>query len=78
VELLRAAESTDTDRELGSNLRHDVAHGLVNDAVDSSVLGVYAWGLTFKLVMIPFWNQATGTAAPDPDEGDADSALGDE
>lgn len=31
--------------DLGANLRHEVAHGLVNDSVRGSVVGVYVWWL---------------------------------
>ncbi|MBW9121241.1 DUF4209 domain-containing protein [Microbacterium trichothecenolyticum] len=48
----------------GSNLRHDVAHGLVTDSIRGSVLAMYAWWLTLRIVTVPFWNPRD----PDPDQ----------
>ncbi len=47
----------------GSNLRHDVAHGLVDDTITASVTAVHAWWVIFKLFMVPFWNQMFAAAA---------------
>lgn len=49
----------------GANLRHDVAHGLVDDATAGTVLSVYAWWLVLRLVLTPFFNQLV--AAPPPE-----------
>ena len=54
----------------GSNLRHEVAHGLVDDSISSSVTAVYAWWTIFRLFMTPFWNQMD--AANASTEGPAD------
>lgn len=62
----------------GSNLRHDVAHGLATDSIAHSAVAVYAWWLIFRLVMTPFWNRAAaaGSAEPsnDGESGDAGDA----
>lgn len=59
----------------GSNLRHDVAHGLATDSIAHSAVAVYAWWLIFRLVMTPFWNRAAsaGSAAPSNDGDSADT-----
>lgn len=41
---------------IGPNLRNEVAHGLIGDAVFSSGASVYLWWLTLRLVFIPYWN----------------------
>lgn len=41
---------------IGPNLRNEVAHGLIGDAVFSSGVSVYLWWLTLKLVFMPYWN----------------------
>ncbi|MXX75945.1 MAG: DUF4209 domain-containing protein [Holophagales bacterium] len=41
----------------GANLRNSVAHGLLSDAETAfGVYPIYAWWLTIKLVLSPFWN----------------------
>ncbi len=56
----------------GHNLRHNIAHGLVDDSLRRSIVAVYAWWSTLRLVMVPFWNRKTSPAEPTPDEPDAD------
>jgi len=51
---------------IGSNLRNEVAHGLIGDAVLSSGVSVYLWWLTLKLVFMPYWN-----AMHDPEAAEA-------
>lgn len=51
---------------IGPNLRNEVAHGLVGDAVFSSGVSVYLWWLTLKLVFMPYWN-----ALHDPEAAEA-------
>lgn len=41
---------------IGPNLRNEVAHGLLGDAVFSSAVSIYLWWLTLKLVFMPYWN----------------------
>lgn len=41
---------------IGPNLRNEVAHGLIGDAVFSSGISVYLWWLTLRLVFMPYWN----------------------
>jgi hypothetical protein len=51
---------------IGPNLRNEVAHGLIGDAVFSSGVSVYLWWLTLKLVFNPYWN-----ALHDPEAAEA-------
>lgn len=51
---------------IGPNLRNEVAHGLIGDAVFSSSVSVYLWWLTLKLVFMPYWN-----ALHDPEAAEA-------
>lgn len=51
---------------IGPNLRNEVAHGLIGDAVFSSGASVYLWWLTLKLVFMPYWN-----ALHDPEAAEA-------
>ncbi len=36
---------------LGSNLRNEVAHGLLNDSSSSSISTIYAWWMVLRLVV---------------------------
>lgn len=54
----------------GSNLRHDIAHGLATDATSGSVVTVYAWWLTLRLVLVPFFDQKTAATDTDASAGD--------
>lgn len=56
----------------GSNLRHNIAHGLVDDSLRRSIVAVYAWWSTLRLVMVPFWNRKTPPAEPTPEDPDPD------
>lgn len=51
---------------IGPNLRNEVGHGMIGDAVFSSSASVYLWWLTLKLVFMPYWN-----AWHDPEAADA-------
>ena len=51
---------------IGPNLRNEVAHGLIGDAVFSSGVSAYLWWLTLKLVFTPYWN-----ALHDPEAAEA-------
>lgn len=62
---------------IGPNLRNEVAHGLVGDAVFSSGVSVYLWWLTLKLVFMPYWNalhdpEAAEAREPGVPDGDSD------
>ncbi|WP_344775453.1 DUF4209 domain-containing protein [Gryllotalpicola kribbensis] len=60
---------------IGPNLRNEVAHGLLGDAVFSSGVSIYLWWLTLKLVFMPYWNalhdpeaaEAREPTVPEPD-----------
>jgi len=56
----------------GSNLRHHIAHGLVDDAIRKSIVAVYAWWSTLRLVMVPFWNRAEAEADQPPAQLDTE------
>lgn len=43
---------------LGSNLRNEVAHGLLDDNTSSSIYSVYAWWMTLKLVIRSIMNSS--------------------
>jgi hypothetical protein len=43
---------------LGSNLRNEIAHGLVDHNTCNSYPSIYAWWLSLKLVFNIFWNVA--------------------
>ncbi|WP_137844663.1 DUF4209 domain-containing protein [Microbacterium sp. 2FI] len=62
----------------GSNLRHNIAHGLVDDSIRRSIVAVYAWWSTLRLVMVPFWNRMTSAAQPASDGPDLDESDSDE
>lgn len=51
---------------IGPNLRNEVAHGLIGNAVFSSGVSVYLWWLSLKLVFMPYWN-----ALHDPEAAEA-------
>lgn len=62
---------------IGPNLRNEIAHGLIGDAVFSSGVSVYLWWLTLKLVFMPYWNalhdsEAAGAREPAVPERDPD------
>lgn len=67
---------------IGPNLRNEVAHGLMGDAVFSSSVSVYLWWLTLKLVFMPYWNalhhteaaEAREPAAPEKESDEANTA----
>jgi len=54
----------------GLNLRHNIAHGLVSDSIGSSTIAAYAWWLTLRLVVTPFWNQAVSANEDEDGEGE--------
>lgn len=58
----------------GSNLRHNIAHGLVDDSIRNSLAAVYAWWSTFRLVMLPFWNRLASQPEDAPKEQSAEEA----
>lgn len=41
---------------IGPNLRNEIAHGLIGDAVFFSASSVYLWWFTLKLIFMPYWN----------------------
>jgi hypothetical protein len=42
---------------LGPNLRNEVAHGLLDDSIFTSVVAVYTWWLALRLAVNGFWNR---------------------
>jgi hypothetical protein len=42
----------------GSNLRNELAHGLLDENSCHSVSGIYAWWFALRLVFIAWWNSA--------------------
>ena len=56
----------------GSNLRHHIAHGLVDDSIRKSIVAVYAWWSTLRLVMVPFWNRAEAESDQPPAQSDTE------
>ncbi|WP_396598635.1 DUF4209 domain-containing protein [Frigoribacterium sp. R86507] len=62
-------------RPIGPNLRTEVAHGLISDAMFPSSVSLHLWWLTLKLVSMPYWNalhdpegaEAREPAAPERD-----------
>lgn len=65
----------------GPNLRHNAAHGLLDDAQAWSASSVYVWWLCLKLVVVPLWNmtqpaedEASDVAdSPAPSVSDSDT-----
>ena len=43
---------------VGPNMRNEIAHGLVDDGIGTSVFSCYTWWLVLRLVATPFWNAA--------------------
>jgi hypothetical protein len=59
----------------GMNLRHNIAHGLVSDSIGSASIAVYAWWLTLRLVVTPFWNRATSADEAPPSQPDEPETI---
>jgi hypothetical protein len=59
-----------------ANLRHDIAHGLLDDAAAWSYTAVYAWWSCLRLVVWPLFNTTNSTipADADPPSGERASA----
>lgn len=53
---------------IGPNLRNEVAHGLLGDAVFVSGASVYLWWFALKLVFMPYWNALHDPAATEARE----------
>ncbi len=49
-------------QQVGGNLRHDTAHGLLHDAQAWSASAVYAWWLCLRLVVVPVLNMRDAAA----------------
>jgi len=49
----------------GSNLRNNIAHGLLNDAELHSAETVYAWWFCLRLVMLPLLQKRTAAKPPE-------------
>lgn len=60
----------------GPNLRHNTAHGLLDDAQAWSAASVYIWWLCLKLVVVPLWNMTLPAEDAVPDEADAATPPG--
>lgn len=63
-------------QQSGANLRHDVAHGLLDDAHAWSASAVYGWWLCLRLVVVPLVNAQAPRGAPE--EGATPSGPGPE
>lgn len=48
----------------GQNLRHDVAHGLLDDSSANTTATIYAWWFVLRLVLTPFFNRKAAASAP--------------
>lgn len=48
----------------GSNLRNEIAHGLLDDRACYSVSAIYAWWLGLKIVFNTFWNAMYNDTQP--------------
>lgn len=55
----------------GSNLRNNVAHGLLDDAALYSAETVYAWWFCLRLVLFPFFAEKKAGTAAQPNENAA-------
>lgn len=55
---------------LGSNLRNEVAHGLVNDATSQSVYSVYAWWIGMRLAFANLAKERLDSIMEDYDASD--------
>lgn len=55
----------------GPNLRHNTAHGLLDDNQAWSASSVYVWWLCLKLVVVPLWNMTRPADDEVSDEGNA-------
>ena len=55
----------------GPNLRHNTAHGLLDDKQAWSASSVYVWWLCLKLVVVPLWNMKRPNEDEASDEGNA-------
>ena len=53
---------------LGSNLRNNVAHGLLDDQQAQSIETIYAWWFGLKLVFNAFWNALGANSGSEPQE----------
>ncbi|WP_162598653.1 DUF4209 domain-containing protein [Nocardioides gilvus] len=60
----------------GPNLRHNTAHGLLDDAQAWSASSVYIWWLCLKLVVVPLWNMTQPAEDEVSDEADAATPPG--
>lgn len=57
-------------RQGGVNLRHDVAHGLLDDPASWGAGAVYGWWLCLLLVVVPLANAMSAAAAGDGDDSE--------
>lgn len=66
--------------QTGPNLRHNTAHGLLDDNQAWSASSVYVWWLCLKLVVVPLWTMTRPADDEASDEGNAsvpsDNAVG--
>ena len=51
---------------LGSNLRNNIAHGLLDDQQAQSIETIYAWWFGLKLVFNTFWNSLATNSVSEP------------
>lgn len=55
----------------GPNLRHNTAHGLLDDKQAWSASSVYVWWLCLRLVVVPLWNMIRSANDKPTDSGGA-------
>ncbi|MDX2355626.1 DUF4209 domain-containing protein [Dietzia sp. PP-33] len=61
----------------GPNLRHNTAHGLLDDSQAWSASSVYVWWLCMRLVVVPLWNMTRSANDEASEGGDAPTPPGD-
>lgn len=61
----------------GPNLRHNTAHGLLDDNQAWSASSIYVWWLCLRLVVVPLWSMTRSADDDASDDGDAPASLDD-
>jgi hypothetical protein len=67
ADLLFELKALYTDK-FGSNLRNEVAHGLIDGRNSESYYSIYAWWLCFRIVFNTLWNQHEAEKPAQQDE----------